>query len=65
MVVDGKQAPDFHLHDALLCYLGHICVPSSEHAKMTWDVYYSRVVRHFGVDKTMAVLEKHFYWPKL
>jgi hypothetical protein len=29
----GKQVPEFHLQDALLCYLDHLCVPSSEHAK--------------------------------
>jgi len=33
MLVVGKKVPDFHLQDALLWYLGHLFVPSSEHAK--------------------------------
>jgi hypothetical protein len=56
---------NFHLQDGLLCHLGHICVPSSERAKMIWEAHYSRVAGHFGVEKTVAMLQKHFYWPKL
>jgi hypothetical protein len=65
MLVDGKKVPDFHLQDALLCYLGHLCVPSSEHAKLIWEAHYSRVAGHFGVEKIVVVLQKYFYWPKL
>jgi hypothetical protein len=56
---------NFHLQDGLLCHLGHICVPSSERAKLIWEAHYSRVAGHFGVEKTVAMLQKHFYWPKL
>jgi hypothetical protein len=56
---------NFHLQDGLLCRLGHICVPSSERAKMIWESHYSWVAGHFGVEKTVAMLQKHFYWPKL
>jgi hypothetical protein len=56
---------NFHLQDGLLCRLGHICVPSSERVKLIWEAHYSRVAGHFGVEKTVAMLQKHFYWPKL
>jgi hypothetical protein len=56
---------NFHLQDGLLCHLGHLCVPSSERVKMIWESHYSRVAGHFGVEKTVAVLQQHFYWPKL
>ena len=56
MLVVGKQVPNFHLQDALLCYLGHLYVPSSEHAKLIWEVHYSGVTRHFGVEKIVVVL---------
>jgi hypothetical protein len=56
---------NFHLQDGLLCCLGHICVPSSKREMMIWEVHYSRVAGHFGIEKTMALLQKHFYWPKL
>jgi hypothetical protein len=33
----GKSVANFHLQDGLLCHLGHLCVPSSEHAKLISD----------------------------
>jgi hypothetical protein len=60
-----KAVPKFHLHDGFLCHLSHLCVPSSEHAKLIWEAHYNRVVRQFGVEKTMIVLQYHFYWLKL
>jgi hypothetical protein len=56
---------DFHLQDGLLCHLAHLCVPSSKRAKMIWEAHYSWVTGHFGTKKTIAVLQKYFYWPKL
>jgi hypothetical protein len=56
---------DFHIQDRLLCHLGHLCVPTSERAKMIWEAHYSRVAGHFGMEKTVVILQKHFYWPKL
>ena len=56
---------NFHLQDGLLCRLGHICVPSSERAKLIWEGHYSGVTGHFNVEKTVVVLQKHLYWPKL
>jgi hypothetical protein len=64
-LLEGKKVPNFHLQDALLCHMGHLCVPSSERAKMIWEVHYSRVTGHFGVEKTMAILQKYFYWSNL
>jgi hypothetical protein len=61
----GATVTDFHIQDGLLCHLGHLCVPTSEHAKMIWEAHYSRVAGHFGVEKTVVILQKHFYWPKL
>jgi hypothetical protein len=40
---------NFHLQDGLKCHLGHICVPSSERAKLIWEAHYSqssRTLRH-------------------
>jgi len=65
MLVDGNQVPDFHLEDALLCYMVHLFVPSRECAKMIWEEHHSRVAGHFGVEKIVVVLQNYFYWPKL
>jgi hypothetical protein len=56
---------NFHLQDGLLCHLEHIRVPSSKPAKLIWESHYSRVAGHFAVKKIVAMLQKHFYWPKL
>ena len=32
---------------------------------MIWEAHYSRFVGNFGVEKTVAVLQKYFYWPNL
>jgi hypothetical protein len=51
--------------DGLLCHLGHLCVVASECAKLSWEFHYSWMARHFGMEKTMAILQKRIYWPKL
>jgi hypothetical protein len=32
---------------------------------LTWEAHYSWVVGNFGVDKIVAILQKHFFWKKL
>ena len=57
-MIVGTLDANFHFQDGLLCHLGHLCVPSSEHVKLIWEVYYSRVAGNFGVDKMVAMLQK-------
>jgi hypothetical protein len=62
----GANVTDFHIQDGMLCHLGHLYVLASECAKMIWEDHYSRMARHFGVEKTVVVLQKKkIYWPKL
>jgi hypothetical protein len=56
---------NFHIQDGLLFRLSHICVPSSERGKQIWEAHYSRVEGHFGIEKIVPMLQKHFYWPKI
>jgi hypothetical protein len=56
---------NFHIQDGLLSCLGHLYVPSSEHEKLILEAHYSQVVGHFGIEKIVAVLQKHFYWLKI
>jgi hypothetical protein len=32
---------------------------------MIWEAHYSRMAGHFGVEKTVAMMQRYFYWPKL
>jgi hypothetical protein len=61
----GMNVTDFHIQDGLLCHMGHLCVPASEHAKFIREAHYSWMAGHFGVEKIVAILQKHFPWPKL
>jgi hypothetical protein len=65
MLGANEFVDNFHLQDGLLCRLGHICVPSSERAKLIWESHYSQVAGRFDVKKIVAMLQKHFYWTKL
>jgi hypothetical protein len=65
MLGANSVVTNLHLQDGLLCRLGHLCVPSSECTKLIWEAHYSQVAGHFGIEKTVSVLQKHFYWPKL
>jgi hypothetical protein len=57
----GVNVTDFHILDGLLCHLGHLHVPTSEREKLIWEAHSSRMAGHFGVEKTMVVLQKHFF----
>jgi len=48
-LLEGKHVPNFHLEDELLCHLGYLYVPSSEHAKMICESHYSLVIEYLGV----------------
>jgi hypothetical protein len=47
---------NFHIPNGLLCHMVCLYVLASENENMIWEVQYSRVARHFGVDKTMVIL---------
>jgi hypothetical protein len=61
----GANVTDFHIQDGMLCHMGHIYVLERERAKMIWEDNYSRMARHFCLEKTVVILQKHFCWPKL
>jgi len=65
MLLEGQKVLDFHLQDAPLCHLGHLCIPSSEHGKMILEVHYSQDTGHFGVAKMVEVVQKYFCWPNI
>jgi hypothetical protein len=56
---------NFQIQDELFFHLVHLYVPKNESAKLIWEAHYSRVARHFSVEKTMVVLQKKNYWPKI
>jgi hypothetical protein len=35
----GETVTNFHILEKILCHLGHLCVPTSEHAKLIWEAH--------------------------
>ena len=52
---------EFHLQEALFFHLGHLCVRSSERAKLIWEAHYSPMTWIFVIEKKVVILQKYFY----
>ena len=52
---------DYYLQDGMLCHFGQIYVPETKHKKLIWEVHYGKVVGHFGIGKTTAILQRYFF----
>jgi hypothetical protein len=56
---------DYHVHDKILYHLGNICIPRGKRVNIIREAYSYVIVGHFGVGKTMAILQRYCYWPKM
>jgi hypothetical protein len=61
MLGEKLVVANFHLYDEMFFHLVHLFVPSRERGKIIWEAYYSRVVGHFGIEKILTIMKKHFY----
>jgi hypothetical protein len=56
----------FYLMDAYLFKKNRLCVPTSFLRELlVCEAYGGGWMGHFGVAKTLDVLDEHFYWPKM
>jgi hypothetical protein len=56
---------DYHVHNILLCILGNLCIPKDERANVIRESHTSLISGHFRVGKTVAQLQRYFYWPQM
>ena len=57
---------DFSLHEGYLFKDTHLCLPNTSiHEQVIRELHSGGVARHFGRDKTIAMVEDRFYWPSL
>jgi hypothetical protein len=61
----GNQQSDYYVHDNLLYHLGKICIPRDERVNVIREAHTSLISGHFGVGKTIAQLQRYFYWPQM
>jgi hypothetical protein len=64
-LVHGNKQSDYYMHDNLLYHLGKLCIPRDERVNVIREAYTSLISRHFGVGKTIAQLQRYFYWPRM
>ena len=56
----------FYRSDGFLFREGKLCVPrSSIRDLLVHEAHGGGLMGHFGVGKTLATLQEHFYWPKM
>ena len=52
--------------EGCLFYKNHLCLPrTSLRDHVIWELHGSGMDGHFGQDKTIALVEDHFFWPSL
>ena len=56
----------FFRHEGFLFWENKLCVPNySLHELLVRESHGGGLMRHFGVAKTLVVLQEHFYWPHM
>ena len=63
----GKRAEElnYQTKDKLVYHLGKLCIPKSERVHVIREAHTSLIAGHFGVDKTVAQLQRFCYWPRM
>ena len=57
---------DFLVENGYLFKVTKLCVPrTSFRDLLVWEMHAGGLARHFGRDKTIALVEDRFYWPSL
>ena len=64
---EGNQVEenDYQMHKKNLFHLGKRCIPQGERLSFMREAQSSLIFGHFGVRKTMAHLQRYFYWPRM
>ena len=61
----SKHEENYFVHDQLLYHLGKLCIPEKERVHVIQEAHSSLIAGHFGVSKTLSVLQNHCYWPQM
>ncbi|MCP3666770.1 MAG: DDE-type integrase/transposase/recombinase, partial [Gammaproteobacteria bacterium] len=68
----GVMDAQLHLVEGILFYVDSskdqrlcVIVPESERDHLLWELHYSPLGGHLGMDKTLEKVQRHYYWPKL
>jgi uncharacterized membrane protein len=66
-VLQGQAKEHFTIEDNLLHYKQRLYIPESDEVKLQIAAadHDSKCAGHFGIDKTVELVTRNFYWPKM
>jgi hypothetical protein len=65
-VAKGKYIDtNYELIDDLLCWKGRLYAPERTRERIMKSEHDSKIAGHFGRDRTMELVSRNFYWPKM
>jgi hypothetical protein len=66
MCTSGKSWDKYHIHDGFLFHANKLCVPESSVCLLLLpESHAGGLMGHFGREKTLLMLDDHFYWPRM
>ena len=66
VTLDRTKWLDFIIQDGMLFKGNQLCIPrSSMRENLIKEKHSGRLARHFGRDKTIALVAENYYWPQL
>jgi len=65
-VAKGKNIDtNYELIDDFLCWNGRLYAPERTRERIMKSEHDSKIAGHFGRDRTMELVSRNFYWPKM
>ena len=66
VTLDRTKWLDFIIQEGILFKGSHLCIPrSSMRENLIKEKHSEGLARHFGRDKTIALVVENYYWPQL
>ena len=66
ITLDRTKWLDFIIQDGMLFKGSQLCIPrSSMRENLIMEKHSGGLATHFGQEKTLALVAKHYYWPQL
>jgi len=56
---------NYEIIDDLLCWKGRLYAPEKTRQRIMKSEHDSKIAGHFGRDRTMELVSRNFYWPKM
>lgn len=66
VTIDRSKWLDYFIQDVMLFRGVQLCIPkNSMRENMIKEKHSGGLARHFGIDKIVALVSKHYFWPQI